>query len=74
MMKKTEETLVLSENEAPPKSWKLGCKTSSCTQWAYNGLRFATKEAAEAYGRDLYSRWTGLDKFEAHPSQDEPNQ
>lgn len=61
--------------EAPPatKSFKVGCKTKSDTEWAYNGLRFATREAAESYGGDLYSRWTALDKYEVHESEDEPN-
>lgn len=59
--------------ETQVKSWKLGCKTKADTNWAYNALRFATKEECEAYGGDLYSRWTALDKYEAHPSEDEPN-
>jgi hypothetical protein len=55
------------------KSWKLACKTRGDSEWAYNGLRFATKEACESYASDLYSRWTALEKYEAHPSSDEPN-
>lgn len=59
---------------AEPKSWKLGCKGRGDQTWAYNQLRFKTKEAAEAYGSDLYSRWTALDKYEAHPDyEEEPN-
>lgn len=58
---------------AEPKSFKVGCKTKSDTEWAYNALRFKTQEEAEEYGKDLYSRWTALDKWEVHPSEDEPN-
>jgi hypothetical protein len=27
-------------------------------EWCGNGLRFDTREKAEAYARDLWSRWT----------------
>jgi hypothetical protein len=37
------------------------------TSWATNALRFDTPEAAEAYGRDLYSRWTMVDKMSVVP-------
>lgn len=36
-----------------------------------NALRFATSQEAEEYGRDLYSRWMGLARWEVQPS-DEP--
>jgi len=58
---------------ADPQSWKLACKTKSCTNGSYNALRFKTKEACLAYGADLHSRWLALDKYEAHPSDDEAN-
>lgn len=54
-------------------SFKLGCKTYGDTNWAYNALRFPTKEAAEAYGMDLYSRWMALYAYEAHECTDEVN-
>lgn len=56
-----------------PTSWKVGVKTPSDHTWCYNGLRFATKEAAEEYGRDLYMRWTAVTEWEAHPADEEPN-
>jgi hypothetical protein len=56
-----------------PKSWKLACKRKGDTDWSFNGLRFATKDACESYGADLYSRWMALEKYEAQPSDDEPN-
>ncbi len=55
------------------RSFRVGCKTRGDSDWAYNGLRFATKEEAEAYGRDLFSRWTALEKWEVHESEEEPN-
>lgn len=33
----------------------------------FNGLRFATAEECAEYGRDLYSRWTMLERWEIHP-------
>jgi hypothetical protein len=56
-----------------PRSYKVGCKTRGDSEWAYNALRFATREQAEEYGADLYSRWTALDQYEVHESDDDPN-
>lgn len=64
----------MPETEVKVRSWKLGCKTKGDTYWAYNALRFKTREECLTYGADLYSRWTALDTFEAHESEDEPNQ
>lgn len=36
----------------------------------YNGLRFETAEECEDYGKDLYSRWMMLKRYEVHPSTD----
>jgi hypothetical protein len=55
------------------KSFKVGCKTAGDTTWAYNALRFATREEAEAYGLDLAMRWTALRDYEIHESDEEPN-
>jgi len=54
-------------------SYKVACKTAGDTNWAYNALRFATREDAEAYGRDLFSRWLALSEYEIHESEDKPN-
>jgi hypothetical protein len=35
---------------------------------ASNGVRVATIPEAEAYGRDLYSRWMGLRRWEVQSS------
>lgn len=32
----------------------------SSETWCGNGLRFPTREAAEAYAKDLWSRWTAV--------------
>lgn len=56
-----------------PKSYKVGVKGRTCTEWAYNALRFKSKDDAEQWGRDLYARWTGCHQWEVHPSDDEPN-
>ncbi len=53
-----------------PVSWKIGCKTAEKENWTYNGLRFATKEEAEAWGKDLSWRWTALHSYEVHESAD----
>jgi len=38
--------------------FKVEVIADSSGEWVGNQLRFATKEEAEAYGRDLFSRWT----------------
>ena len=38
-----------------------------------NALRFATREQAESYGRDLSARWMGMDAWEVQESEDEVN-
>lgn len=55
------------------KSFKVGCKTRGDVNWAYNSLRFVTREQAQDYGADLYSRWTALESYEVHDSDDVPN-
>ncbi len=42
-------------------------------QWVANGLRFATEAEADAYGKDLWSRWTLVQKFRVVPSTDPVN-
>jgi hypothetical protein len=41
-------------------SWKPEVIADNSGVWTGNALRFATKEEAEAYARDLYSRWTSV--------------
>jgi hypothetical protein len=42
-------------------------------KYSTNGLRFATEKEAEAYGRDLLSRWFAVVASEVRPTDDEPN-
>ncbi len=42
-------------------------------KWHDNALRFATKEEAAAYARDLYSRWTLTTAHRAIESEDPVN-
>lgn len=43
-------------------------------KWCGNGLRFATTEAADTYGKDLFSRWMAVKEFRVVPSTDAVNQ
>jgi len=38
-------------------SWKAEVRVGNDDKFYSNDLRFSTKEEAEAYGRDLMSRW-----------------
>ena len=44
-----------TEDGRPALSFK--CEVEVEGKWASNGLRFASSEEAEAYGRDLLARW-----------------
>lgn len=48
------------------KKYRVGIKTADDKDWVYNGLRFETREAAEQYGQDLWSRWTAVTEWEVH--------
>lgn len=55
-------------------SFKVVCwdyADSDASPGTSNGVRVATIPEAEAYGRDLYSRWMGLRRWEVQ-SSDEP--
>lgn len=41
--------------------------------WAGNALRFPTREAAEAYAKDLYARWTAVKEWRVVESKDPVN-
>lgn len=58
-----------------PKSYKIAVHTVSCAPgaWTYNGMRYSTEEKAKEAGESLFMRWTAVDKWEVHPSNDEPN-
>lgn len=51
-------------------SYKVGVKTTSDAEWVFNALRFPTKQAAAAYGRDLANRWTSVKEWDIFASDD----
>ena len=52
-----------------PVSWKPEVNTAG--EWTGNGMRFATKEEAERWGKSLLARWTAPADYRAVES-DEP--
>jgi hypothetical protein len=52
-------------------AWKNEVQADNSGTWSTNALRFATKEEAEAYGLDLYQRWTLVREYRATET-DEP--
>ncbi len=48
-------------------------KTRQDSTFATNALRFATKEEAEAYARNLFMRWLGASEWKVEPDTDPPN-
>ena len=55
-----------------PRSFKVGVKTAGDRDWVSNALRFATQEAAEAWGAGLARRWVLVEQWTVLPSDDEP--
>ena len=53
-------------------SFKIEVLCSGETDWASNGLRFASKEEAEAYARDLFMRWFSVNEHRVTPCADKP--
>jgi len=57
-----------------PQSWAPEVIADDSGKWAGNGLRFATKGAAEAWAKDLSYRWFLVRETRAVPSNDPVNQ
>ncbi len=55
-----------------PKSWKPAVVADSSGKWAYNGLRFKTRQEAYESAAELAGRWFLVTKYDAHASDDEP--
>jgi hypothetical protein len=55
------------------KSWKMEVIADSSGEWVGNGLRFTTKELAEQWARDLFSRWTAVKEWRVVESTDPVN-
>jgi hypothetical protein len=54
-------------------SYKVECNTAGSTTWASNALRFATSAEGEAYGHDLFMRWTALNEYRVIECEDPVN-
>jgi hypothetical protein len=54
-------------------SWKPEVIADSSGKWAGNGLRFATKEEAEANVANLFMRWTSVRETRVVESDDPVN-
>lgn len=51
-------------------SFKAEVIADNSGEWVSNALRFPTKEMAEAYARDLFSRWTAVKEWRVVKSKD----
>lgn len=67
------ESAAVTRPAGAPRSFQVEV-TDNGRDYSTNGLRFVTNEQAQAYGRDLFSRWTALRDFRVTPSDDAPNQ
>lgn len=54
-------------------SFKVLCWTKNDVNGASNALRFETREEAEGYAVDLFSRWMALDRWEVAECDDPLN-
>jgi len=54
-------------------SYKVAIIATGESTASYNGLRFATKEEADHYARDLYSRWFGMESYTIEECDDPVN-
>ena len=54
-------------------SWAAEVIADSSGKFCGNALRFATKEEAEVYARDLFSRWTSVKEYRVVESADPVN-
>lgn len=55
------------------RSYKVAIKVYGEPGWVYNAQRFATMEEAKSAANDLASRWTLVETYEVHPSDDPVN-
>jgi hypothetical protein len=52
------------------KSFKVEVKADASRRWSSNMLRFAGQDEAEAYGRDLFSRWSAVREWRVTETQE----
>jgi len=57
-------TACLERTAAVTKCFKVEVVADSSGKWVGNGLTFETVDAAEAYARDLYSRWAAVREWQ----------
>lgn len=62
----------MRESETPV-SWAPEVIADSLGKWSRNGLRFATKEEAEASAKELMMRWWAVTDTRATPTSDPVN-
>jgi hypothetical protein len=55
-------------------SFKVQVIADETSKWLDNGMRFATYQDADHYGRDLASRWTAVRAFRVIESNDPVNE
>jgi len=53
--------------------WKAEIRVYRDSTFYQNGLTFATKEEADAYGADLFSRWTQAEEHRSVEVDGKPN-
>jgi hypothetical protein len=55
------------------KSWKVEVIADSTGKWCSIAMGFQSKEDADAYGADLYRRWTVVQQYRSVESADPVN-
>ena len=60
----------LSLVQSTVQSYKAEVLADDSGQWVSNALRFPTRERAEEYAKDLFSRWTSVREWRVVDSQD----
>jgi hypothetical protein len=54
-------------------SWKVEITAGTSGRWSGNSVRFATRDEAKAYGRDLATRWLVPEDWRVSESADPVN-
>jgi hypothetical protein len=60
-------------NGEVPRSFAVEVQENGSTRWVGNALRFPEKEQAAEYGRDVYSRWSGIQSYRVIESSEPAN-
>lgn len=64
---KTKSSPTLTAVSPAPQAWGAEVIADDSGKYCGNGLRFATRDEAEAYARELFSRWTLVREWRAVP-------